>query len=110
MVLSDQQPVTENVSESLKYTGILAVWKWLSGGVMTMSIAEIYHTMSYGPAPESAGPAQAWLDAHDRRFGLFVDGAWTEPDGDRLFDTVNPANGKPIAQITQATQTDVDAA
>lgn len=75
-----------------------------------MSIAEIYHTMSYGPAPESASPAQAWLDAHERRFGLFVDGRWTTPDDDRLFETVNPANGKPIARVTQATQPEVDAA
>ncbi|HZG67793.1 MAG TPA: aldehyde dehydrogenase family protein, partial [Herpetosiphonaceae bacterium] len=75
-----------------------------------MSIAEIYHTMSYGPAPESATPAQAWLDAHDRRFGLFVGGTWTEPAGDRLFDDVNPANGTSIARITQATQAEVDAA
>ena len=75
-----------------------------------MSIAEIYHTMSYGPAPESATPAQAWLDAHDRRFGLFVGGTWTEPAGDRLFDDVNPASGTSIARITQATQAEVDAA
>jgi aldehyde dehydrogenase (NAD+) len=75
-----------------------------------MSIAEIYQTMSYGPAPESAAPAQAWLDAHGRRFGLFVDGTWTEPADDRLFDTVNPASGTLIARVTQATQSEVDAA
>ena len=30
-----------------------------------MSVMEIFQTMTYGPAPESATPAQAWLDAHD---------------------------------------------
>ena len=31
-----------------------------------MTIAEIFETMEYGPAPESADPAQAWLDARNR--------------------------------------------
>src|SRR5262245_8817981 len=77
---------------------------------MASQVAEIFETMEYGPAPESAAPANAWLDAHDRRFGMFIDGAWTEPGEDRLFDSVNPANGKPIARVTQATQADVEAA
>jgi aldehyde dehydrogenase (NAD+) len=66
--------------------------------------------MEYGPAPESAAPANSWLDAHDRRFGMFVNGEWTAPGDDRLFDTVNPANGKPFAKLTQATEADLDAA
>ncbi len=77
---------------------------------MASHVAEIFETMDYGPAPESAKPAQEWLDAHGRRFGMFIDGAWTEPAEDRLFDSVNPANGQPIAQITQASAADVDAA
>ncbi|MBK9711135.1 MAG: aldehyde dehydrogenase family protein [Kouleothrix sp.] len=64
--------------------------------------------MQYGPAPESAAPANAWLDAHERRFGMFIDGVWTPPADDRLFDSVNPANGKPIARVMQAAQADVD--
>jgi aldehyde dehydrogenase (NAD+) len=75
-----------------------------------MSVAEILKTMEYGPAPESAGPADEWLDAHERRFGMFIGGAWTEPAEDRLFDSVNPANGKPLARLTQANDAEVDAA
>jgi aldehyde dehydrogenase (NAD+) len=75
-----------------------------------MSIAEIFETMQYGPAPESTSPAHAWLDAHDRRFGMYIDGAWTEAAEDRLFESINPANRQPMARITQATQQDVDAA
>ncbi len=75
-----------------------------------MSIAEIYETIEYGPAPESAGPAQAWLDAHERRFGLYVDGQWTAIDEGRLFDSVNPATATPLARITQATAAEVDQA
>src|SRR5215218_4648803 len=73
-----------------------------------MRVAEILKTMEYGPAPESAAPATAWLDAHARRFGMFIDGEWTAPGDDRLFDSVNPANGQPFAKLTQATETDVD--
>lgn len=75
-----------------------------------MSVATLFETMEYGPAPESAKPAQAWLDAHGRRFGLFINGAWTSPDNNRLFPTINPANRTPLAQITQATETEVNAA
>ena len=38
------------------------------------SIPEIFSTMAYGPAPEAAAPAQAWLERHGRRFGLFIGG------------------------------------
>ena len=43
-----------------------------------MKVAEIFESLDYGPAPESAAPAIAWLDAHGRRFGHFVDGRWVE--------------------------------
>ena len=62
------------------------------------SIPDIFGTMAYGPAPEAVGPAQAWLEQHGRRFGLFVGGAWT-PAGDETFDTLNPATGKPLARL-----------
>lgn len=74
------------------------------------TVAEIFHTMTYGPAPESAKPALAWLDEHGRTFGQFIAGRWTSPDPKRLFDTVNPATGQPLARVIQATQDDVDAA
>ena len=37
-------------------------------------------------------------------------GAWTEPAEERFFDSVNPANGKTIARVTQANASEVDAA
>jgi aldehyde dehydrogenase (NAD+) len=73
------------------------------------SIPELFSTMAYGPAPEAAAPAQAWLERHGRRFGLFVGGAWTEPGGE-TFETLNPATGKPLAALTQASEADVDRA
>ncbi|WP_370660526.1 aldehyde dehydrogenase family protein [Massilia soli] len=72
------------------------------------TINEILQTMDYGPAPESTKETHAWLDQHERRFGLFIDNAWT-PASD-TFASVNPADGKELAQVTQATGSDIDRA
>ena len=72
------------------------------------SIPEIFASMAYGPAPESTKPAEEWLEGHARTFGLFIGGAWTAP-GD-LFETVNPATGRPLARVTQASRVDMDRA
>src|SRR5690606_2992055 len=45
------------------------------------SVAEIFETMEYGPAPESDSIANAWLDAHGRRFDHFIGGRWVAPSG-----------------------------
>ncbi|MAM62047.1 aldehyde dehydrogenase family protein [Maritimibacter sp. UBA3975] len=73
-----------------------------------MTIKEIFDTMDYGTAPESAAEARAWIDAHDGAFGLFIDGAWTKPG--QTFDTKNPATGDVLAKVTQAGADDVDRA
>jgi aldehyde dehydrogenase (NAD+) len=72
------------------------------------TIKEILNTMEYGPALESQKEAQAWLDQRQRRFGLFIDNAWSEPAD--LFATANPADGKQLAELTQASSADVDRA
>ena len=73
-----------------------------------MSVAEIFETMDYGPAPESAVAALEWLAQRPEGFGHFIAGAWTAPG--TLFSTDNPATGKPLAQVSQATEADVAAA
>lgn len=72
------------------------------------TIKEILQTMDYGPALEGTKEAQAWLDGHGRRFGLFIDNAWVEPG--ETFATNNPADGGELAQVTQATPDDVERA
>ena len=72
------------------------------------TIQEILKTMDYGPSPESSKEANAWLDEHERRFGLFIDNAWSAPG--ETFATNNPATGKELAQITQGTGDDVNRA
>ncbi|KHQ52742.1 aldehyde dehydrogenase family protein [Mameliella alba] len=73
-----------------------------------MSIKEIFESMDYGPAPESAGDALAWIVDQGSRFGHFINGAFTEAG--EGFDSRNPATGEVLATLTQATQDDVDAA
>src|ERR1051326_8994815 len=72
------------------------------------SVAEIYRTMEYGPAPESDKDAVAWLEKHGRKFGHFIDGEWKRAKAH--FDVINPANGKTLASVAQGSSSDVDAA
>ena len=73
-----------------------------------MTVKEIFETMDYGPAPESAVEALAWLVDQGDRFGHFINGAFTPPgDG---FDSRNPATGEVLATLTQASQADVESA
>ncbi len=73
-----------------------------------MSIQDIFESMEYGPAPESAAEAQAWLEARGREFGHFVGGTFT--DAGETFEVRNPATSVVLARVTQASQADVSAA
>ncbi|NDR58601.1 aldehyde dehydrogenase family protein [Aliiruegeria sabulilitoris] len=73
-----------------------------------MNIQDIFDSMEYGPAPESATEAQAWLDSRNRAFGHFINGSFTKPGAG--FESRNPATGALLAKLTQASQSDVDAA
>ncbi|WP_281824286.1 aldehyde dehydrogenase family protein [Jannaschia rubra] len=73
-----------------------------------MTVAEIFESMDWGPAPESRAEADAWLDAHGRTFGHFIGGKRLSP-GD-TFATMNPATGAELARVTQGTPADVKAA
>lgn len=73
-----------------------------------MTVKDIFDTMEYGPAPEDAAEAFAWLVDQGDRFGHFIDGAFTAPGNG--FLSKNPATNETLATLTQATQADVDAA
>ena len=74
------------------------------------TVAEIFETMTYGPAPESAKPALDWIATHGGEFGQFIGGKFVRAKSTKLFDTINPATGRPLARVSQGTQADVDAA
>ncbi len=75
-----------------------------------MTVKEIYKTMAYGPAPESANQANEFLDVHKRQFDLFINGAWCAPSSGVYFDSINPANKKTLAKVAMANDRDVNAA
>jgi aldehyde dehydrogenase (NAD+) len=72
------------------------------------TVREAFDSMAWGTAPESPVFANEWLDGHDRRFGQYINGAWTAPAD--LFTVINPATGKDLAQVTEGSSVDVDAA
>ncbi|NCU20744.1 aldehyde dehydrogenase family protein, partial [Candidatus Falkowbacteria bacterium] len=71
------------------------------------AVSDILDSLDYGPAPEGTVEVRGWLAARGR-FGHFIGGAFTAPVG--LFDTLNPATGEVLAQVTQGTPADVAAA
>ncbi|EBA17528.1 aldehyde dehydrogenase family protein [Roseobacter sp. SK209-2-6] len=73
-----------------------------------MTVKEKFESMDYGPAPESAAEALAWLVDQGDRFGHYINGEFTTPgDG---FESRNPATGEVLATLSQATQADVESA
>jgi len=74
------------------------------------TVAELFETMAYGPAPESDKPALEWLARHGGEFGLFIAGRWTKGKTDEGFDVINPATTARLARVTQAGSADVAAA
>ena len=74
------------------------------------SIPQIFESMEYGPAPEAASPALAWIAEHGGRFGHFIGGEWVEPGDGEYFESANPATGKPLARVAQGSRADVDRA
>jgi aldehyde dehydrogenase (NAD+) len=75
-----------------------------------MSIAEIFQTMSYGPAPESDGPARDWLAAHAPGLQLLIAGEWVDAASGERLESVDPATGDPLITIARGGAEDVDAA
>src|SRR5690606_39255760 len=74
------------------------------------TVAEIFETMEYGPAPESDSIALEWLERHGRLFGHFVGGRWLAPSDGTYFDTLDPARGTKLAAVASGSSADVEAA
>ncbi|MBI5706789.1 MAG: aldehyde dehydrogenase family protein [Armatimonadetes bacterium] len=75
-----------------------------------MTIAEIFNNLNYGPAPEAAELAQAWLEAHQGSFGIYIGGEFRASHSGGQFETDCPATGEPLAKIALGGPEDVDAA
>jgi len=75
-----------------------------------MSLKEVFETMDYGPALESPAAVNAWLDDHNRKFGLFINNAWVTPEGADYYKSYNPATLDMLAETVQAGQEEVNTA
>jgi aldehyde dehydrogenase (NAD+) len=74
------------------------------------TLLDVFKTMQYGPAPESPAAANAWLDEHGRKFGLFINNEWLAPKGAKYYPSYDPSNGELLGETVQAAQKEVDAA
>ncbi len=62
-------------------------------------------TWQYAPSPESTDHVKL-----EKKYDLFINGKFTEPQSGKYFETVNPATETKIADIAEANDKDVDAA
>ena len=73
-------------------------------------VRRVFDTMEYGPAPESDGLANAWLEKHHRKIGHFIDGKFVHASDGKWFPTINPGRDQKLADVALGTKADVDAA
>jgi aldehyde dehydrogenase (NAD+) len=74
------------------------------------TVAKLFETMDYGPAPESAAPALEWIKQRGAQFGHYIGGHWVPPAEGAYFETINPATTAVLARVAQGSKADVDAA
>lgn len=75
-----------------------------------MTVKEIFKTMAYGPAPESADAVNQWLASHESRFDLFINNQWAAPKSGSYAPVANPATGETLAQVADANAEDINEA
>ncbi|MBT8404613.1 MAG: aldehyde dehydrogenase family protein, partial [Gemmatimonadetes bacterium] len=73
-------------------------------------VSEIYETMEYGPAPESAARALEWIESHGGSFGHWIAGRWNRVPEGETFEVQRPSDATRLADVTQGTDADVDRA
>ncbi len=73
-----------------------------------MTIKDIFESMDYGPAPESAAEALAWIADRGGIAGHYINGKWGALRDD--FATFNPATGDKLAGVTKGTAEEVASA
>ena len=74
------------------------------------SVAEAFESMVYGAAPESAATAEAWLDDHNRQFGLFINGESVVPEEANFLPVHSPARGTKLAEVVDAGPAEIELA
>ena len=75
-----------------------------------MEVRDLFESMDYGAAPESADPAQEWLDRRKGILDHFIGGEWLTPASGEYFPSHNPATGELLATVADGNETDVNRA
>ncbi len=73
-----------------------------------MSVASIFESMEYGPAPESNDVAVEWLKNHQPNFKQFINGKWVAPKSKKYMDSLNPCSQEKLASVPVSNKEDVD--
>ena len=71
----------------------------------TEKILDFTSAWEYSPAPESTDHINL-----DKRYDLFINGEFVAPKSRKYFKTLNPATGKKIADVAEASKADVNLA
>lgn len=74
------------------------------------SVAQIFKTLEYGPAPESPDAAYKWIESKGKKFQLFIDNEWVDPISKKWFPAENPSKKELLGEVAQGGDQDVDKA
>jgi len=66
---------------------------------------DFHSVWEYSEAPQDAGHAEI-----SDRYGLFINGKFTEPEKGRYFKTINPATEETLSEVAEGTRQDIDKA
>ncbi len=72
-----------------------------------MSVASIFETMEYGPAPESKEMAEQWLKDRKPNLKQFINGKWVAPKSKKYMVSYNPCSQKKLASVPLSGKADV---
>ena len=105
-------PASSSSSSSSATTGpkysLISAVEGMAGGQGDQSVKGIFKSLEYGPAPESQGAFNAWLDDHGRKFGHFINNEWYDVGGKDYYTSTAPATGEVLTQTIQGSHEDVD--
>ena len=73
-----------------------------------MSVASIFETMEYGPAPESKKMAEKWLKDRSPNLKQFINGKWVAPKSKKYMVSYNPCSQKKLASVPLSNKADVN--
>jgi len=75
-----------------------------------MTLLKSFKDLDYSEALESDKEAHEWLKLNDHRFGQLINGKFISNKKSKLIASLNPSNGKLLANIEIASSEQLDLA